>query len=90
MRSSKHPSPLWLWWRRRAFYLRRIPFIWFVFLFIFILFFLTTIPNPFSSKYTKIPINQDVQWNRLSEVLQMKEVVNNPKKQFIEHRIISF
>jgi len=69
------PSPLWLWWRRQSFYFRRLRCKWCVFLCICIP-FLFIIPNPFSSQYAKIPINQDVQWSSISELLQKKATVD--------------
>ncbi len=74
--SSKYPSFLWLWWRRKSFYVRRQPYKWFVLVILGILFCITRIANPFSSQYTKIPINQNVQWDSISEMLETKEKVN--------------
>jgi hypothetical protein len=72
----KHSSPLWLWWRRHSFNIRRMGIRWIIFFCICILFFIIT-PNPFSSKYSKIFIDsQDAQWNSISELLERKEKVN--------------
>jgi hypothetical protein len=74
-RSSNTRSSFRLWWRRQSFYFRRLPCKWVVFLCICVLYSLTIIPNPFSSEYTRISINQDVEWNSISEILQAKETV---------------
>ncbi|CAF2504501.1 unnamed protein product [Rotaria sp. Silwood2] len=73
--SSKHSSVIWLWWRRKSFYLRRLPCIKIIFLFLCFLLLITQIPNPFSSIYQRIPLNQNMQWNSISEILEMKENV---------------
>jgi len=72
----KCSSPLWLWWRRHSFNTRRLRIKWIIFLCVCILLFII-IPNPFSSKYSKILLDsQDVQWNSISELLETKEKVN--------------
>lgn len=74
-RSSNSPSPLWLWWRRQAFYLGRLRITTVIFLFICLIIFLY-LPNPFSSIYTKISITQNVEWNNVYELVEMKAKVN--------------
>ncbi|CAF1036651.1 unnamed protein product [Adineta steineri] len=79
MSFSYHKSPIRLWWRRQQlFRYRRISFIWFIFVFICIL----IVPNPFSAEYSRIAINQDIQWNSINETLQIKE-------QILQNEIIS-
>ncbi|CAF1396090.1 unnamed protein product [Rotaria sordida] len=73
LNSSKHPSVVWLWWRRKSFYLRRLPFKKIIFVFICILLLILQIPNPFSSIYKRIPINQNVQWDSINGILEMKQ-----------------
>ncbi|CAF1524200.1 unnamed protein product [Rotaria sordida] len=71
--SSKRPSVVWLWWRRKSFYLRRLPIKKIIFVFICILLLILQIPNPFSSIYKRIPINQNVQWDSINGILEMKQ-----------------
>ncbi|CAF3191929.1 unnamed protein product [Rotaria socialis] len=73
MHSSKQTSMLWLWWRRQSFYLRRISVTKTIFLLLCAIFLLRKLPNPFSSQYSRISINQDVQWDSISEILTMKK-----------------
>jgi len=73
--SSNGRSSIWLWWRRKSFYLRTIRIKW-ILLPCFFIPFLFLIPNPFSSQYSKISIYQDVQWNSISELLQAKATVD--------------
>ncbi len=75
MHFSYHKSPIKLWWRRQVFRLRRFSPIWFILTIISILFLLIFVPNPFSARYTRIPRNQDVEWNNVNEILQIKEQV---------------
>jgi hypothetical protein len=74
-RSSYGPSIIRLWWRRQLFNIRTIRIKWIVLL-CFCIPFIFLIPNPFSSQYRKISINQDVQWNSISGLLQAKTTVN--------------
>jgi hypothetical protein len=76
MRSSYLQPSVRLWWRRQVFYLRRLPFKWFVLVLICILLLITNVPNPFSSKYTRISIIQDEQWDNINELIQIKEQVD--------------
>ncbi len=76
IRSSNTPSPLRRWWRRQAFYRRRLSTKWIVFLFVCMILLIRTIPNPFSSEYERKFLDQDVPWNRISELLETKETVN--------------
>ncbi|CAF5217801.1 unnamed protein product, partial [Rotaria magnacalcarata] len=80
MHSSKHTHMLWLWWRRQSFYLRRISVMKIIFLLLCIIFLLRKLPNPFSSQYSRISINQNVQWDSISGILAMKKniLLNDP------------
>ncbi|CAM4752293.1 unnamed protein product [Rotaria magnacalcarata] len=69
-----HPkSSIRLMWRRQIFRLRRISPIWFVIVVTCVLFLIIHVPNPFSARYNRIPIDQDVQWNNVREILELKE-----------------
>jgi hypothetical protein len=76
MRSSNTSFSLRRWWRRHAFYLRRLSVKWIVFVCVCMIVLIRTIPNPFSSEYERIFIDQNVQWNRIGELLKTKETVN--------------
>ena len=69
-------SSIRLWWRRQLFRFQRLSFIWFIGAFICILFLIIISPNPFSSQYSRIHINQNVEWDNVQELLQLKEQVN--------------
>jgi hypothetical protein len=75
MRFSYYKSYVRLWWRRQVFHLRQLSSIWFFLAFICILCLITIEPNPFSSQYSPIPIDQDVYWNNVNELLTVKEQV---------------
>ena len=66
---------MWLWWRRQAFYLQRLSLWKLLFLLFCILIIIAKLPNPFSSKYKRILIKQDVSWDHVSHMLEMKEKV---------------
>ncbi|UJR08741.1 hypothetical protein I4U23_012998 [Adineta vaga] len=78
--SSQHPSSLWLWWRRKSYYIQTIRVKWILYLLLAILFVLILVPNPFSSRYVKISFRQDIQWYSISEILQEKDKIlaNDP------------
>jgi hypothetical protein len=64
-----------LWWRRQTFRLRQLPSIWFFLIFICILCLIILVPNPFSARYRRIPIEQNVYWNSVDELWKAKEEV---------------
>lgn len=64
-----------LWWRRRIFYLRQRSPLWIVLLLICVLLICMLVPNPFSAWYKPRALNQDVQWQSIDELLQVKERV---------------
>jgi hypothetical protein len=70
-----HKSPIRLWWRRHIFHLRQMSPIKFTFIFICILLLMIILPNPFSSQYQSLPLNQDAHWNTIDELLKIKEQV---------------
>ncbi|CAF4421125.1 unnamed protein product, partial [Adineta steineri] len=74
-RPSKQQSFFWLWWRRKSFYLRTRPLKWFIVLVFAISFIIIISPNPFSSDYDKISLNQEIQWDSVAEILQLKEQI---------------
>jgi hypothetical protein len=76
MYSSYHKSPLRLWWRRQIFHFRRLSPIWLLGISICILFIILIVLKPFSSQYRRTAINQNVQWDNINEILQIKEQVN--------------
>ncbi|CAF2488371.1 unnamed protein product [Rotaria sp. Silwood2] len=75
MHFSKHKLPIRLWWRRQLFRLRRVSRMWFVIVFICTLFLIIMVPNPFSAQYSRIPIDQDVHWKNVKEILEVKAQV---------------
>jgi hypothetical protein len=75
MRFSYNKSPVRLWWRRQVFRLRQLSSIWLVLIIICILCLITITPNPFSAQYSRIPIDQDVHWNNVDELLKVKDQV---------------
>jgi hypothetical protein len=75
MRFSYHKSPVRLWWRRQVFRFRQLSPIWLVLVFICILCLISIGPNPFSAQYSRIPIDQDVYWNNVNELLKVKDQV---------------
>jgi len=79
MYSSYHKSPIRLWWRRQIFYFRRLSPIWLIGVSICILFLIIIAVKPFSSQYSRITINQNIQWDNINEILQIKEQVNHRK-----------
>lgn len=76
MYSSKTPSKLRLWWRRQAFHLRQLSAVKVILLLLFFIILIRKIPNPFSSNYAKIPIDQNIRWDGVSELIQLKQNVN--------------
>lgn len=60
-----------LWWRRQVFRMRRWSHVWLISALICIL----IAPSLFSSRYNPIPLNQDVSWDSIGELWQMKEKV---------------
>ena len=64
-----------LWWRRRIFYLRQRSPLWIVVLLMCLLLVCLLVPNPFSARYKPRALNQDVQWQNIHELLQVKEQV---------------
>jgi hypothetical protein len=72
-----HKSPIRLWWRRQTFRLRQMSPIKLIFIFICILSLIIILPNPFSSQYQPLPINQDAHWNNIDELLKFKEQVSH-------------
>ena len=75
MRLLFYKSSLRLWWRRRIFYLRQRSPAWLVLVLMVILVMCILVPNPFSARYVRRALNQDVQWQNILELLQVKERV---------------
>jgi hypothetical protein len=72
----RHKSPMRLWWRRQAFYLRQWSSIKLILVFICILsLIIIIISNLFSAQYNQLSINQDAHWNNIDELLKIKEEV---------------
>ncbi|UJR37457.1 hypothetical protein I4U23_030160 [Adineta vaga] len=68
---SYHTLPIRIWWCRQLFRILRLSVLWFICILICII--LT--PNLFSSQYNRISIDDDVQWDGIKEILQIKEQI---------------
>ena len=78
MPSSFHrPSRVHLWARRYAFYLRRLPCVWVLAAVCGCLLLIVTVPNPFAARYSRTSLRQDVQWESIQEILQVKDQVKS-------------
>ncbi len=78
IRSSSISFLIWRWWRRRRrqpIRLRRISIISILFPCLIIVLIIQIAPNPYDPQYEKKSIDQDVEWSRIDEVIQAKEIV---------------
>ena len=69
------------WRRRQRFYLRHSPLHWLCpccsLVILLLLLVVLLLPNPFSSEYEKIVLRQEVHWQTLGDLLQLKAKVRN-------------
>lgn len=72
---SPHLNLLLLKWRRRGFFFRRFSMSKCVAFFLVFLFLLGNIPNPWSTEYEFVEIEQAIQWQDVSDLFQAKNKV---------------
>lgn len=77
MHYSSKKSFIRLWWRRQLFWLRHLSPLWLFISLIVILNTVFVVPNPFSAEYSRIPLDQDVLWDNVNEILEAKEQVRH-------------
>jgi hypothetical protein len=70
-----------LWWRRQMVNRRQGTSSWLIVSCLTLLFICIFVPNPFSSRYYRLELRQDVQWQMVQESFKMKEQVKHARSE---------